>query len=97
MRMIKYLHETYPTVHFTLHARELAFGLPPQGLGCHVRQAVEAGAERIGHGTSLMLEDHPQELLKAMAAKHVMVEIALTSNDVILGVSGQNHPLPMHR
>jgi adenosine deaminase len=29
-----------------------------------------------------------------MAAKHVMVEINLTSNDGILGVTGKQHPLP---
>jgi len=32
-----------------------------------------------------------------MAAKHVMVEINLTSNDVILGVQGKDHPLPIYR
>jgi adenosine deaminase len=31
-----------------------------------------------------------------MAAHHVMVEINLTSNDVILGVHGAEHPLPMY-
>ena len=35
----------------------------------------------------------PLELLNEMAAKNVMVEICLTSNDVILGVRGKNHPL----
>ena len=33
-------------------------------------------------------------MLKEMAKSHVMVEITLTSNDVILGISGKNHPLP---
>src|SRR5260370_2495262 len=32
-----------------------------------------------------------------MAQKHVMVEINLTSNEVILGVSGKDHPLPLYR
>src|ERR1035437_10076412 len=32
-----------------------------------------------------------------MAAKHVMVEINLTSNDVILGVTGKDHPFPVYR
>jgi adenosine deaminase len=32
-----------------------------------------------------------------MAAKHVMVEINLTSNDVILGVKGRDHPFPIYR
>jgi adenosine deaminase len=35
--------------------------------------------------------------LKEMAANHVMVEISLTSNDVILGVSGKDHPFLMYR
>lgn len=98
MRMVKFLHELYPNVHIALHAGELAYGLvPPEGLCCHIREAVEAGAERIGHGVDVMYEDRPHALLKEMAAKHVMVEVNLTSNDVILGVSGENHPLPLFR
>src|SRR6202521_806166 len=44
-----------------------------------------------------MYEHSPHELLRKMAANHVMVEISLTSNDVILGVSGQDHPFPLYR
>ena len=40
-----------------------------------------------------MYEDRPEALLKQMAAKHIAVEINLTSNRVILGVSGKQHPL----
>jgi adenosine deaminase len=32
-----------------------------------------------------------------MAKNHVMVEIALSSNDLILGISGNNHPFPIYR
>jgi adenosine deaminase len=35
--------------------------------------------------------------LREMAAKHVMVEINLTSNDMILGISGHQHPFEMYR
>ena len=99
MKMVGFLHSLYPKVHISLHAGELAPGLvPPEGLCCHIRQAVEeAHAERIGHGVDLMHEDRPYDLLKEMSAKHVMVEINLTSNDVILGVSGKDHPLPIYR
>jgi len=98
MKMVKFLHKTYPNVHITLHAGELAYGMvTPDGLCCHIRLAVEAGAERIGHGVDVMYEDRPHELLKEMAAKHVMVEINLSSNEVILGVTGNHHPLPMYR
>ena len=99
MRMIGFLHGIYPRVHISLHAGELAPGVvPPEGLCCHIRLAVEqAHAERIGHGVDVMYEDRPYELLKEMAQNHVMVEINLTSNDGILGVSGKEHPLPLYR
>jgi len=99
MKIVGFLHGLYPKVHISLHAGELAEGLvPPGGLCCHIRLAVEdAYAERIGHGVDVMHEDRPYELLKEMAAKHVLVEINLTSNDVILGVSGKDHPLPLYR
>jgi adenosine deaminase len=35
-------------------------------------------------------------LMKEMAERNVMVEINLTSNDQILGVSGEDHPLPVY-
>jgi hypothetical protein len=40
-----------------------------------------------------MSENDPIGLLREMA-ENVLVEICLTSNDVILGVSGDRHPLP---
>ena len=99
MKMVGFLHGLYPKVHISLHAGELAPGLvPPEGLCCHIRLAVEvARAERIGHGVDALYEDRPYDLLKEMAAKHVMVEINLTSNDVILGVAGKDHPFPIYR
>ncbi len=99
MRFVGFLHNLYPKVHISLHAGELAPGLvPPEGLCCHIRQAVEyAHAERIGHGVDVMYEDHPYDLLKEMARRHVMVEVNLTSNDVILGVTGKDHPFPIYR
>lgn len=99
MRMLDYLHSVYPRVHITLHAGELAPGLvPPAGLRFHIREAVELGhAERIGHGVDIMYEDNPQALLKEMATHHIMVEINLTSNDVILGIDPAHHPLPIYR
>ncbi len=95
MQMLDYLHSVYPQVHISLHAGELAPGLvTPEGLRFHIREAIELGhAERIGHGVDVMYEDHPFDLLKEMAAKHVDVEINLSSNDGILGVHGDDHPL----
>ena len=98
MRMIEALRRFYPATHISLHAGELAMGLvPPEGLRFHIRESVErAGADRIGHGVDLMNEDDPLQLLREMAKKNVLVEICLTSNDVILGVGGDRHPLPIY-
>jgi adenosine deaminase len=98
MRMLDYLHSVYPQVHISLHAGELAPGMvPPAGLRFHIREAIDLGhAERIGHGVDVMEENDSQALLREMASRHVMVEINLTSNDVILGVSGNMHPLPSY-
>src|SRR5439155_14211814 len=98
MRMIAFLHALYPKVHISLHAGEIAPGLVPyDGLCCHIHLAVDQGAaERIGHGIDIMYEERPHELLKDMAAKHVMVEINLTSNDMILGITGKDHPFALY-
>ena len=96
MAMLDYLHGVYPKVHIALHAGELAMGLvKPEDLAFHIRASVEHGhAERVGHGVDIMSEKDPIGLMKEMAARNVMVEINLTSNDQILGVSGDEHPLP---
>jgi len=94
MRLLGYMGRRYPTVRLSLHAGELTMGLvPTSDLHNHIRDAVEiAGARRIGHGVDLRYETDAGALLREMAAKRVMVEINLTSNDVILGVSGRDHP-----
>jgi adenosine deaminase len=95
MHMLDYLHSVYPQVHISLHAGELAEGMvAPDGLTFHIREAIELGhAERIGHGIDIGYETDTTGLLREMAQKNVMVEINLTSNDVILGIKGEEHPL----
>ena len=97
MDMLNFLHELYPKVHITLHAGELTQDLVPPEELYHIGASVEHGhAERIGHGIDVMFEPNPERLLETMAARKVLVEICLTSNDVILNVSGQHHPLPIY-
>jgi hypothetical protein len=98
VQIIHALRAHFPAAHVTLHAGELAAGLvPPEGLAFHIRDSVEiAGAERIGHGVDVMHETDAIGLLDEMAAKRVMVEICLTSNRLILGVAGRDHPLAMY-
>jgi adenosine deaminase len=100
MQMIGYLRRAYPGTHVTLHAGELTPGLvsDPADITFHIRQAVEiAGAERIGHGVSLVHEADYPGLLREMARRHVLVEAPLTSNAQILGVSGTAHPFWRYR
>lgn len=99
MRMVDYAKKQYPNVHITLHAGELWLGLvPPDGLTFHIREAVELGhAERIGHGVDILFEKDAPALMREMKAKNIAVEINLTSNDGILGVSGDQHPFPVYR
>ncbi|HJW95945.1 MAG TPA: adenosine deaminase [Thermoanaerobaculia bacterium] len=98
MEMFAYLRPLYPTVRLTAHAGELAPGLvPPEGLRNHIRDTVMiAKAERIGHGVDVARETNMPELLRTMSSRGVAVEICLTSNDVILGVKGANHPLRLY-
>ena len=96
MAMIGFLAKDVPVA---LHAGELWLGLvPPDDLTFHIREAVEvAGARRIGHGVALSFERRSEQLLTEMRDKKVAVEINLTSNDVILGVRGKDHPLMAYR
>ena len=98
MRIVAYFHRKYPQVAITLHAGELtrAF-VAPAALRDHIRTAVEiAGAQRIGHGVDVLGERDAPQLLRELARKHILVEIALSSNDQILNVRGSAHPLPAY-
>ena len=98
LSMIDALRPLYPNARITLHAGEITTGLvPPDVLRFHIRDSIRKGhALRIGHGVDVMQEDDPVSLLRELAAKKVLVEIALSSNDLILGVRGKAHPLGLY-
>jgi adenosine deaminase len=95
MRMLDWLHNIYPNVPITLHAGELSVRVTSrETMRSHIRESVELGhASRIGHGVDVLEEDDSETLLNEMAKRHILVEVALTSNDMILGVHGSAHPL----
>lgn len=99
MRAVAFASREAPDAGIALHAGELTLGLvPPEALRFHIREAVEiAGARRIGHGTDVLYEDDPLGLLDLLVRRDVLVEINLTSSDVILGVTGDAHPFPVYR
>lgn len=99
MRLFGAFAADYPDVSLSLHAGELSRALvPTRDLHDHIRKAIDiGGAERIGHGVDIGLEDDPPGLLREMARKKVLVEIALTSNAEILNVTGRAHPFGLYR
>jgi hypothetical protein len=95
MRMVGFLTDQGRTVPVALHAGELSLPTAPlQSMRGHITEAVRvAGARRIGHGVALPYETDAEALAAEMASKGVLVEVNLTSNDVILGVAGEDHPV----
>ena len=101
MEMIGELAVHFPAAKdgITLHAGEVVMGLvPPDQLGWHIRAALEvAGARRIGHGIDIFYDPQATRLMEQMAERGILVEINLTSNDAILGVQGERHPIRAYR
>ncbi|MGZ3184476.1 MAG: adenosine deaminase [Telluria sp.] len=99
MKMFRFLHKKYPGVNLALHAGELSLGMvAPEGLKFHIQQALDiGGARRIGHGIDLAHEADPLAIMQEMKAKGIPVEINLTSNGFINGISGENHPVTIYR
>ena len=99
MQMFRFLKAQYPQVKLALHAGELTLGMvPPEGLKFHIDQAINvAGADRIGHGIDLAHESNASGIIKTMRERGIPVEINLTSNEFILGVKGEAHPVTLYR
>jgi adenosine deaminase/adenosine deaminase CECR1 len=99
MQMFKFLKTKYPEVKLSLHAGELALGMvPPEGLQSHIADAINvAGAGRIGHGMDIAHESNALATMKTMRERGIAVEVNLTSNDFILGIKGDAHPVTLYR
>ncbi|WP_341756157.1 MULTISPECIES: adenosine deaminase family protein [unclassified Candidatus Tisiphia] len=98
MKMFRFLKQKFPNVKLSLHAGELALGqVPPEGLRHHIRDAILiADADRIGHGVDIMHESNPYQLISTLLEKNALIEINLTSNEFILGIAGDNHPIKLY-
>lgn len=97
MQMLDFLRSTVnDSLELGLHAGELTQGLvPPNHLDDHVWQALNiAGAQRIGHGVDVGYENRTRKLLETMRNQEICVEICLTSNEIILGITEEEHPFP---
>jgi adenosine deaminase len=99
MLMFKYCHSRFPKVKYTLHAGELTLGLVrPEELTWHINAAVyTAGANRIGHGVDMAYEEKSYDLMRFMAKNNIPIEINLTSNEFILKVKENRHPILLYK
>ncbi|MDO1560229.1 adenosine deaminase [Brevundimonas sp. 2R-24] len=92
--MAMFSHFTRQGLAASLHAGELTLDYAtPLSIDDHVTEAVAAGARRIGHGIAIPHERDAYALVARMAAEDIAVEVNLTSNDVILNVEGEEHPV----
>ena len=97
MRMLDYLWRKFDSPNVTLHAGELTLTLSPvESMWDRIRSSIDVGhARRIGHGVSIGWEKDLPSLLEQMRRDGVLVEINLSSNESILGIAGDDHPLPL--
>ncbi len=99
MQFFAYCHSVYPDVRYSMHAGELTEGVvQPEELTWHIRGAVyDAGAKRVGHGVDIAYEKNNYELLRYMSTNKIAVEINLLSNEFILGVKDDRHPILLYK
>jgi adenosine deaminase/adenosine deaminase CECR1 len=99
MQMFRFCNSKYPKVKYSMHAGELTLGLvKPEELSWHINAAVfEAGANRIGHGVDLAYERESARLLAYMRDHKIPVEINLYSNEFILKVRNDDHPVILYK
>ena len=99
MQMFNYCHKKFPSVKYSMHAGELALGMvKPEELNWHISSAVyDAKANRIGHGVDMPYEKNCYALMNYMSKNNIPVEINLFSNEFILKVKDDRHPIMLYR
>lgn len=99
MRIVAELTDRGRGAPVALHAGELTLEIAtPEAMSDHVRDAVKvAGARRIGHGVALPLEVDAEATARDMAARGVLIEVNMLSNETILEIAPEDHPYAWFR
>ncbi len=97
MRALGDLRRAYPNVRLALHAGEITAREANQvALETHVPDAVYvAGANRVGHGNAIATSASRDKLLEDLSFSGTAVELSLTSNALLLGLTGDRHHLKL--
>jgi adenosine deaminase len=94
MKWLQQLHAYFPKVKLVLHAGEVPESVAKKNKIPHIKKALQyAKPLRIGHGTTIVYEPNYEDILQYMREHQIAVEINLTSNDQILGIVKDAHPL----
>jgi adenosine deaminase len=97
MKLLEILKLYYPKVKVVIHAGEVPVEFAKQSQVDHIKIALDTlNPFRIGHGTMITYEKDYSSTLAKMAKANIPVEINLTSNDQVLGINAQNHPLQIY-
>ncbi|MDR5591133.1 adenosine deaminase [Christiangramia sp. SM2212] len=98
MYYYKFLRSKYKNVKFSVHAGELTLGLVrPELLGKHIKEAIDiAKPKRIGHGLDIIYDSDFTNTIKKLSNSNTAIEINLTSNEFILNVVDDLHPIEVY-
>jgi adenosine deaminase len=98
MQFYSFLKKKYSNVRFAIHAGELTTGMvQPERLGQHIKEAVTiAGPNRIGHAVDIIYDNEFTDTIALLKQKKIVIEINLSSNEFILGVSHDMHPIELY-
>lgn len=101
MAMFRFLNQQFPGVKVSLHAGELmpAFGdVTRDDLTFHIYESLITGkANRIGHGVDVRMEAERDSIIQWLKNNNICIELNLESNQVILNVDAENHPIHFYR
>lgn len=94
----KFLESKYPSVRYAVHAGELVGGMvQPENLGTHIKQClVLNNLTRIGHAVDIIYDNEFTNTIKTLYEKRKVIEINLTSNEFILNVANDLHPIEIY-
>jgi hypothetical protein len=100
MRIFGELSVFYPGVPVTLHTAEMTDAQAIElGARNHLPLAIAspgeggAGASRLGHAVALDASMDREKVLRRLESRGIAVELNLRSNELLLGVRGEAHPL----
>ena len=99
MAIIDFLWKRLGKPNMALHAGELTLrNTPLEVLRCRIRKSIELGhSKRLGHAVSIAWEDDLEGLFQELRDQGIAVEVCLSSNELILGVSGRQHPFRLYQ